>query len=210
MITDDARLVDAKACQIESWWRSNRQGAPEFWAFPGCSPVERLELSAAGAHQSADGQASWGDTLAQAKVLLRPLRANDWGLALTLGRAVERAGAGRADASSHYLNLPLSYSLRDDALVLHLNLGHRHELQSGTGRHTWGLGSELQLRPGLQLITETYGEGGGRAFLHGGLRYWLVPQRVQIDTTYGTQTQWGSSQRWFTIGVRLLSPPFLP
>lgn len=209
MITDDSRIVDAKACQVESWWRAHRQGTPEFWALPGCSPTEHIELSAGGARQSVGGQPHLSDSLAQAKLLLRPLRPNDWGLALTLGRAVDHAGAGRR-APSNYLNLPLSHSMRDDALVLHLNLGARRELQSHRTVGTWGLGSELQLRPGLQLIAESYGESASRPFVHGGLRYWLVPDRVQIDTTYGTQARWGSSQRWVSVGLRLLSPPFLP
>ncbi|MFM8575212.1 MAG: hypothetical protein ACKOBF_04885, partial [Limnohabitans sp.] len=209
MTTDPARIVAANACQFESWLRANHQGKPEFWAVPGCSPVEHLELSVGGARQSVDGQPRLSDSLAQAKLLLRPLRPNDWGMALTLGRAVEHGPAGRR-SPSNYLNLPLSHSLRDDALLLHLNLGARRELQSHRTIGTWGLASELQLRPGLQLIAEGYGERGTRPFLPGGLRYWLVPDRVQLDATYGTQTGSGSGERWVSIGLRLLSPPFLP
>lgn len=210
MVTDDARVVDAKACQVESWQRMQREGAPSFWVVPACSPVEGLELSAGGARQSDDGRAHLADGLVQGKWLLRSLRPNDWGLALTLGRADDRLPALARHAHSHYLNLPLSYSVQDDALVLHLNLGWRHTLGAGRQATTWGLGSELQLRPGMQLIAETYGESGSRAFMHGGLRYWVVPERVQLDATYGTQARWGSSQRWVSIGLRLLSPPFLP
>ncbi len=214
MVTDDARVVDAKSCQVESWWRTAHQGVPQFWALPGCSPVENLELTAGGAWQSQQGQLQHSDSLAQAKWLLRPLRPNDWGLAVTLGRSVQKAAAVSPSAAqelrSHYLNLPLSYSLRDDAVVMHLNLGRRHELQTHRQVSTWGLGSEIALRPGLQLIAESYGESGQRAVVHGGLRYWLVPDRVQIDATYGTQARWGAPQRWISIGLRLLSPPFLP
>lgn len=209
MITDDARVVDAKACQVESWQRINRQGAPQFWAAPACSPVENLELSVGGARQSREGQAHLADSLVQGKVVLRNLRPNDWGMALTLGRSDERI-AGHGHAHGHYLNVPVSYSLRDDALVLHLNLGRRHELDARLQVTTWGVGGELQLRPGLQLIAETYGDSGQRAFVHAGLRQWLVPERVQLDATYGTQARWGSPQRWISIGLRILSPPFLP
>lgn len=211
MITDDARVVDAKSCQIESWLRSSSEGSPQLWAVPGCAPVDKLELAVGGARQSIEGEPRLSDSLAQAKLLLRPLRPDDWGLALTLGRAVVHSAVPtRTAAASHFLNLPISQSLQGDALVLHLNLGHRQDSQTRRGVSTWGLGSEWQLRPGLQLIAETYGESGSRAFVHGGLRYWLVPDRVQIDTTYGTQTRWGGSQRWLSVGLRLLSPPLLP
>jgi hypothetical protein len=42
------------------------------------------------------------------------------------------------------------------------------------------------------------------------LRYWLVPDRVQMDTTIGAQARFGGGVRWYTIGVRVLSPAFLP
>jgi len=37
-----------------------------------------------------------------------------------------------------------------------------------------------------------------------------VPDHVQIDTTYGNRFGSGSEERWISIGLRLLSVPFLP
>lgn len=36
MITDDARTVDAKACQVETWVKFNRDST-EYWALPACN-----------------------------------------------------------------------------------------------------------------------------------------------------------------------------
>jgi len=210
MVSDDARIVDTKGCQLESWGRINRQGAHQFWAVPACTPVEGLELTLGGAAERHEGSPRLSDTLAQAKWVLRPLQPNDWGLALSLGRSVKRALPGESDVASHYVNLPLSFSRRDDGLLLHLNLGLRQDKLERKDHATWGASTELLLRPGLQLIAEGFGESGSRPLLHAGLRYWLVPDRVQMDTTYGTQARWGTQQRWITIGVRLLWPPFLP
>lgn len=211
MTTDDARVVDHKACQVESWFRKNHEGPSTFWAVPGCSPVENLEISVGGALERHDGQRRQSDSLAQAKFLVRTLQPNDWGAAITLGRSVERGLTAHArDLPSHFVNIPLSYSWRNDAAVLHLNLGRRDDRELRKQFNTWGLGSEVVLRPNLQLIVETYGESGSRAFLHGGLRYWVIPNRVQIDTTYGTERRSHTQQHWFSIGLRLLSPPFLP
>ncbi len=211
MVTDDARIVDPKACQVESWVRTERHGANQFWAVPACTPVENFEITVGASVERSSGQERMADSLLQFKSMLRPLRTNDWGLALSLVRSVERGvEPGARDATSHALNLPLSVSLRDDALVLHLNAGVRHDRLGRRHYATWGFGSELALRERLQLIAETYGESGQRPFVHGGLRYWLVPDRVQVDTTVGSRVQPGHGERWFTIGVRLLSPAFLP
>jgi hypothetical protein len=81
----------------------------------------------------------------------------------------------------------------------------------GVSRATWGVGGELPLTPTLIAIAETFGEQDtGRARYQVGLRVWVVPKHVQIDTTYGNQLGQPESLRWFTVGVRLLSPAFLP
>ena len=36
LITDDARTVDAYACQVESWVKNNRNSR-EYWALPACN-----------------------------------------------------------------------------------------------------------------------------------------------------------------------------
>ena len=43
-----------------------------------------------------------------------------------------------------------------------------------------------------------------------GVRYWVVPERVQVDTTFGNRLGAGGQERWISIGLRLLSPTFLP
>lgn len=48
MITDDARLTDAGACQVESWVHIHGN-QHEFWALPACNPGGNLELTLGGA-----------------------------------------------------------------------------------------------------------------------------------------------------------------
>ncbi len=209
MITDDARIVDAKGCQVESWHRSNREAASQFWAVPACNPTGNLEISVGGAFEQTGGERRLAAGLVQGKTIFRPLQANDWGWGLAVGRSLDRP-LGQERASSWYAYAPVSLSLRDDRLIVHLNLGLRSDRRTQRTHGTWGLGSELRLADHLQLITEAYGESGSRPFVHGGLRYWVVPDRVQVDTTVGTRLERGTQERWVTIGLRLLSPPFLP
>ena len=50
----------------------------------------------------------------------------------------------------------------------------------------------------------------GRAFYQVGVRYWVIKDRVQMDATYGNRAVSETGERWFSIGIRLLSPPMLP
>ena len=128
-----------------------------------------------------------------------------WGKRHTRIRSVSSSMIGDV-----YVNIPLSASFADDKFVLHTNLGAIHDRNEERNRLTWGVGSETQLNSNLQLIAEIYGDDRTRAFHHLGLRYWLVTDRLQIDTTYGNRFSSQNEDRWFTIGLRLLSKPILP
>ena len=55
-----------------------------------------------------------------------------------------------------------------------------------------------------------FSQEAGRPFYQTGLRFWVIPARMQIDVTYGNRLGRSDGNRWFTLGVRLLTPPFLP
>ena len=102
--------------------------------------------------------------------------------------------------------MPASFSFTDDRIVIHTNLGYTRERENHQTRLTWGVGTELQSSERLYVIAETYGQDKGNAFFQTGLRYWIVPNRVQIDTTYGSQFGHLREERWLSIGLRLISP----
>lgn len=212
MITDDARLVDPKACQVESWVRVSRSRPDELWALPSCNPTGNLELAAGGALARDGSGLSTGTTLAQAKTLFRPLRTDDFGWGLVLGAAKDPSIAPVGTLiDSFYAYVPASWSIRGDAVVLHANVGALHDRREGRTRGTWGLGTEIALGGRYQLIAETFGEGGSKPFGHAGLRIWLLPDRLQVDTTVGTRlAAGGRDERWFSVGLRWISSPFLP
>ena len=196
MITDDARLVDPKACQVESWMRVNRGRADELWAIPSCNPTGNLELALGGSLLRDGSGLSTGNSLAQAKTLFRPLVPNGFGWGLAVGIAHDPAIGTTANLIDNlYAYVPASLSLADDAVVLHLNLGALHDRHAHVTRGTWGLGTEVRLFGRTQLIAETFGESGSRPFGHAGLRIWLIPDHLQVDTT---------------LGLRWISVPFLP
>ena len=208
MNTDDARLVDAKACQVESWAK-HPQGRTEFWVQPACNPTGNLELTLGTSYTHQDGQTQHSGQVLQGKTLFKPLEPNGWGMGLALGMARDpRRNAGGGHDT--YAYVPSSFSFKDDAFVVHTNIGWLREQDTRRQRATWGVGTETQLLARTWLIAETYGQSGGdKPLFQVGLRHWLVPDRVQVDATYGNRMGDGS-QRWISVGLRLLSPAFLP
>ncbi len=203
MITDDARIVDDKACQLESWSRLNR-GSTEYWALPACNFGGDLEVTVGGGVTHEGNTTSAPDQVLQGKALLKPLASNGWGAALTVGSNRHPQAGGR----DWYAYVPLSFSFNDDRFVLHSNTGWQRSHESNA--LTWGLGSETQLSASTWLIAESFGQNRGKPSYQMGLRHWLLPDRIQIDTTYGQRFGSDSNERWFSIGLRLLSLPFLP
>lgn len=210
MITDDARLVDAGACQVESWARRNRDST-ELWALPSCNVTGNLELTVGGALGRTVGGTRTTDVVLQGKTLWRRMEPNGWGIGLVLGNVRHPAiNTDRNLIGDVYGYVPASISYLDDRFVLHANLGVLHDRQARRDRITWGVGSETQLSDRTWLIAETFGQNTGRPFLQVGLRHWIVPNHVQIDTTFGNRFGSDTRERWFSVGLRLLSAPFLP
>jgi hypothetical protein len=140
----------------------------------------------------------------QGKTLFKTMDTNGWGIGLAVGTVRHP----QADTRDWYAYVPTSFSFRDDAVVVHTNVGWLREGEPRHNRLTWGLGTEAQLTERTWLIAETFGQNQGKPFHQLGLRHWLVPDRIQLDATYGNRN--GGGERWFSIGLRLLSVPFLP
>jgi hypothetical protein len=211
MVTDDARIVDPKACQLETWVRSYRDRGDELWALPGCNPFGGFEVTLGGARLHPRAEPSRSVFQGQVKTLFRPLTTDDWGWGVAFG-TLNTLPRATLDGRNHpYFYLPVSASTLADRLVLHLNLGATRGPNDGRDvQGIWGVGFEFAMHPRALLIAETYGVTGERPQAQIGLRLWALPERVQIDATWGGQQGPGGVGHWFSIGLRLLSPPFLP
>lgn len=206
MITDDARIVDDKSCQVETWLKANRD-SNEYWALPSCNFTGNLELAVGGAITNAGGSSETTDLVFQGKTLFKTLEPNGWAWGLVAGTA-SHPDISRKLVGDLYAYVPLTFSFRDDRALLHTNLGWLREKEGHRDAMTWGIGGEVEVTQSTWLIAESYGENQGRPYYQLGLRYWLVHNRVQLDATYGNRSN--GDESWFSIGLRLLSPPFLP
>jgi len=204
MYTDDARIVEPGACQLESWVRNN-PNSTELWALPGCNFTGNLELTLGGSEVREAAGPRNSAIVAQAKTLFKPLTSNGWSWGAAVGVVSDPATGSR----EVYGYLPMTLSLFDDGTFLHANLGAKREAVTSHKQWTWGLGVEHQVSTRLGLIGETFSQDPGRPFLQLGTRWWVIADRVQIDATVGNRLGSTHGERWFSIGLRLLSPPWL-
>lgn len=172
MSVDDASILDAKSCQLESW-RTHGGGQSEFWAMPACNFGGNWEMALGAARIGASNA-----TLLQGKTVFRPLATDGWGIGLVLAR---QAGADAGWSA----NLPLSVSLGGDQLVLHANAGLQRNMAEKNNAATWGVGADIALGARSGLTVETLGQQRGRPLGQIGMRHSVLPDRLQIDATYG-------------------------
>ncbi|MFN4328895.1 MAG: hypothetical protein ACK4FF_08465 [Limnobacter sp.] len=205
MITDDARVVDAKACQLEAWTRLNRD-TTELWALPACNVADNLEITLGGAQTREAGQYSTTDVQGQVKTILQPLTDEQWGIGLAVGTLNRPTDLERQS----YIYVPVSISLIPERSFLHLNAGVARLPHDRGLEATLGLGLEHQTGQRTWLIAETFRQEAGRPFIQLGVRYWLIPNRMQLDATVGNRSRFSDDERWTSIGIRLLSDRILP
>lgn len=202
-VTDDARLTTAGSCQLESWMRVYPQSR-EAWALPACNPGDRLEFTFGGGQARNSGEAATQDYLLQLKTLIKPLETNGWGWGIAAGSVHHPdINPGPNLLGNTYIYLPLSASFADDRVVIHHNLGWLKDKASGDHRLTWGVGGEFQLHTRLSAIAEAFGDNRNGPFWQAGVRLAIVPDRIQLDATYGRELHGPGDSRWLSFGLRL-------
>lgn len=206
LTTDDAAVIDAGACQLETWVERARDSR-STWINPACNPFGTTEFALGGARVREDGN----DTLKvrhwQVKQRLRAHDESQAGFALAVGGQRERNGLGRETFLSGIATLPLV----GDAQLLHLNLGvlrARDEVLRRT-RAAWGLAYDAELAGSTRASLETYGTAGERANWQLGLRHELIPGHVQLDASVGSAFGRWSESRIVTFGLVFVTPAFL-
>ena len=205
MVTDDANVVDPRSCQNESWVRFGHDSI-ERWTVPGCNFFGDTEISVGANFLSEQNSASQQLGLLQVKKRWKVVEPGQWGLSTTVGRVQSANTAfGTSSSTDTYVNIPITWPTTQGP-ILHLNLGAFHHQAQRVTQTNWGLGAEVPVHPRMFAIMEAFGEAGSRSKVQFGLRYWVVPQAVQIDTTMGQNMQGPSQSRWLSLGLRLLTP----
>lgn len=202
-VTDDARLTSASSCQLETWTRIYADST-ELWALPACNPTGNFEITLGAGTAKTDGGATTHDYVLQFKTLFKPLETNGYGVGFGIGTVNHPdIKPGPNQLGNTYAYVPISISFNNDQTVMHGNLGWLRDRASGKNNMTYGVGGEFRVAPQFTAITELFGDNRSAPFMQVGLRYAVIPELFQIDTTFGQQITSGSGSQWLSVGIRL-------
>jgi len=213
-VTDDASLTDFRACAFQMW-----HGQRASWLQPACTPVTDAELSIGFVAVWRSEEGAHFEYEAQVKTLLKPLETNSWGVGLVAGTGRHPAFAGvDSRGYSIFSYVPVSVSVFGDRLELDENTGWIYERRASEGGNaiTWALRADVGILKYVALINEVYGAKGvgsnapnTPAEFQTGVRVWLRADRVELDASYGGTLRTGRDGAGWTLGLTLLTPPFL-
>ena len=177
----------------------------EIWALPACNPTGNLELTVGGGRAMYEDRAlsANSDYVFQVKTLLRKLETNELGFGIAAGTVRHPAvNPGPNLMGNTYAYVPVSLSLADDLLVMHLNTGWLREHITSRNLATWGVGLEWNVSERVTWMAEAFGDSQPSTYWQAGGRFSLIPQLLQIDTTIGQSAAGNHTSRWLSFGLR--------
>ena len=209
LVTDDAAIVDAKSCQLESWIELAR-GARAYWAVPACNFTGNLELAVGGAGVNPDGTPSSHQVALQAKTVFGQGGDGFWSVG-AVGGVIRDTGPVESGASSksYYAKALLSL-YPSEALEVDLNLGASNVFGAGS-TVAGGVAVQYEVLPRTTLLAEIFRDERGPGKFQVGARYAFDPAPIEAYVSYGNRLGSDSGETWWVIaGVRVYTKPFLP
>ncbi|RBA22929.1 hypothetical protein EV677_1687 [Herminiimonas fonticola] len=204
MAVDDAAIINPQGCELETWVQKN-QSETQYWALPSCNISGNFELTL-GSVRTVSDQDKQTAIVMQGKTVMKRLDTNGWGAGLVIGNQFDK---DKSPAGDIYVNVPVSFSYMDDYFLVHVNSGWLHKRDSGRDLMTWGVGSELQVTERTGFTSEVYRQDVGKPYYQLGIRHQLIPNRLQIDASYGNRFN-GGDNRFFSIGIVLSVDALIP
>lgn len=204
MATEDAGVLEASDCELESFIGANRpRGGPTERVLSvqvGCGVGAQSQIAVAMARASAEGEAVRSMTLL-GKTALTP-NAEDTAPQFTLAWALSADSArGGMKHEGSALNAVMSWPLHEK-VSLHLNVGWSHSASDKQSTTSWAGGVEHHVRDDLDLTAETFGnDREASPWVQVGLRWAVKPEKFYVDTSYGVQTG-GERSKAVTLGLR--------
>lgn len=189
-MTDDARIVDAGGCQIESFVKRQLSIRElETWFLPACNLGGNLEVTAGALRVAPSPQGTSTIAIVQGKTLVKPVTEGSLGLGFSAGSQALHLSrprpSGRREGYIPYVNGIGSWSVARDAIVFHGNLGCGRDLDARKDLINWGLGAEIRVATRLFAIVEGYQVSGTKPAQQIGVRWRAIPNRLRIDGTVG-------------------------
>ncbi len=203
LATDDAGVLEARACEVETYGQRLRHtGIDPLHAVSAsftCGIGTRSQIgvgsartSSAGAHADAVGVS--GKTGLFASDAPAPLA-----LALAWRLSASRVDGNGFRHEGTALTLVASRPLGSD-ITAHANLGWAHSQAAHANSTTWNVAAEAALGAGIEALAEVYGDDRGRPWRAVGAR-WSPTSRVSFGVAW--QRSAHPRSRAASLGVKL-------
>ena len=210
LTTDDASILDAKSCQVESWIDRGKD-ATTGWVVPACNFGLDTELQVGFARTRARGESRFSEAYIQAKTLLREMTDQEpWGVGLVAG--VTRRPLNETHRGWHnpYVLVPFTQLICNTPLTFHANLGWARDREARRDVTLWGAALEAQVGSRITLLAEAYGQNWEKPFLRIGGRWSAIKDRLDLDLTWVSRPGGSGDERLVSLGVSWQSGALLP
>jgi hypothetical protein len=201
LTTDDATILEPKACQLEAWVDRSRV-ATDFWAAPACNFGGHVEWQLGASRTHTDGQGALSQAYVQAKTVFISVDDNPWGAGLTVG--VQRFPLRETESgwSNMYAIVPVSFQLGAPDRLLHLNAGWFRNSEEKRDLTLWGIAFEAPLAGiPLTVVGEVFGENASRPFYRVGGRWAQIAKNLDVDLTYVARSGGTKSEKFVSVGL---------
>ena len=208
LTTEDASVLEDKACQVEAWVDRSRE-ATQGWLVPACNFGANIEWQAGFARTREAGSSRFSEAYFQAKTFWRPAEDAPWAIGLVTGVARKQRETHRG-WENPYVIVPVSVTSASSATTFHFNVGWSHDRDGSRNATLWGVAAETALSPRLTLVAEAFGENAARAFVRAGGRFSVIKDRLDADLTVVTRPGGTRAERYVSLGLFWQAGRFLP
>jgi hypothetical protein len=206
LTTEDAAILEDKACQLESWIDRSRD-ATIGWMVPACNFGLGIEWQV-GFSREWEGGSRMPESYVQGKGLFRKAsEESQWSAGWVAGVTRRLENETHRGWDNPYLLLPVSWSV--DRWNFHVQPGWARDRETGRDLFVWGLAAELTSKP-LDWVAEVFGQNSEKPFVRGGLRWTPIKDYLDIDLTYVTRVGGTRDERFVSLGFVWYGPPILP
>ena len=207
LTTEDAAVLDDKACQVESWIDRSRD-ATIGWLVPACNFGLGIEWQA-GFSREWEGGARMPESYFQAKGLFKDMdKESPWAVGWVAGFTRHLDNATYRGWDNPYVLIPVSITLGD--FTAHVQPGWARDRETSRDLAVWGVAMEHATTERLTLLGEVFGQNSEKPFLRAGFRWSAIKDHLEFDLTYVTRPGGTREERLVSLGLAWHSAPFLP
>ncbi len=191
--TDDADIVSAKNCQLESAVTRPSGSQASYQLNTACQFIEGVESLISYTDQFVDaGKGQWS---AQVKGVIQPM--SQWGMAASL--QISQQNEKDKESIQWFLNIPFSLVYLNNSLHIDSNIGYQYSPRN-LNLLRWSLASNLALTPKTSVSVETYNQDQHAPLLQSAIHYSILPNILTFEASIGQRLN-TFRERWFGFGL---------